>query len=124
MFITLDRIKKHLNIDDYYKEDDEYINALYEVAEKVVEKHTDTILKDVAEDNGGELPPPILHAMLLFIGDMYKNRESISFTSASQIPFSYDYILSLYKNYGTSNKNKEYLRELDKDDCREINGTD
>lgn len=100
MFVTLDRIKKHLNIDDYYKEDDCYIASLYEVAEKVVEKHTDTNLSEIAKANGGEIPSPLVQAMLLFIGDMYKNRESISFSSVSSIPFSYDYILSLYKNYG------------------------
>ena len=99
MFLEIDRIKKHLNIDDYYKDDDNYLVYLYEVAEKVVEKHTDTSLKKIAEENGGELPPPILHAMLLFIGDMYKSRESISFGSVASIPFSYEYILSLYKNY-------------------------
>lgn len=99
MFLEIDRIKKHLNIDDYYKDDDNYLAYLYEVAEKVVEKHTDTSLKQIAEENGGELPPPILHAMLLFIGDMYKSRESISFGSVTSIPFSYEYILSLYKNY-------------------------
>lgn len=106
MFITLDRIKKHLNIDDYYKEDDEYITSLYEVSEKVVEKHTDSNLSDVAKANGGEIPSPLTHAMLLFIGDMYRYRESISFSSVNSIPFSYDYILSLYKNYGI-NDNKD-----------------
>lgn len=105
MFITLDRIKKHLNIDEYYKEDDDYITSLYEVAEKVVEKHTDSNLSDVANSNGGEIPSPLLHAILLFIGDMYRNRESISFTSVNSIPFSYDYILSLYKNYGITTIN-------------------
>lgn len=34
MFVTLDRIKKHLNIDEYYKEDDCYLTSLYEVAER------------------------------------------------------------------------------------------
>ena len=103
MFVTLDRIKKHLNIDEYYKEDDWYLNCLYNVAEKVVEKHTDSDLSKVASMGGGELPSPLVQAMLLFIGDMYRNRESISFGSVSSIPFSYDYILSLYKNYGTNN---------------------
>lgn len=103
MFVTLEQIKNHLNIDDYFKEDDNYISSLYEVAEKVVEKHTDSDLSVIAETNGGLLPTPLVHAMLLFIGDMYKNRESVAFTSVNSIPFSYDYILSLYKNYGTNN---------------------
>lgn len=106
MFVTLDKIKNHLNIDSYYKEDDNYITSLYEVAEKVVEKHTDSDLSVIAGTNGGLLPAPLVHAMLLFIGDMYRNRESVSFTSATAIPFSYDYILSLYKNYGTNNNVK------------------
>lgn len=106
MFVELDRIKKHLNIDQYYKEDDCYIIALYEVAQNVVEKHTDMDLDVIAESNGGELPPPLVHAMLLFIGDMYRNRESISNLSVNAIPFSYDYILSLYKNYGLENNSK------------------
>ena len=101
MYLTLDRIKKHLNIDEDYKEDDEYILALCEVSEQVVERHIDSNLSEVAKSNGDELPSPLLHAMLLFIGDMYRTRESVSFTSVSAIPFSYDYILSLYKNYGT-----------------------
>lgn len=103
MFLKLEEIKKHLNIDDFYKDDDSYLTSLYYVAEKVVEKHTDTNLSELADDNGGVLPPPLCHAMLLFIGDMYKNRESISFTSVNAIPFSYDYILSLYKFYGIHN---------------------
>ena len=106
MFVTLDRIKKHLNIDEYYKEDDWYLSSLYNVAEKVVEKHTDSDLSEIANANGGELPSPLVHAMLLFVGDMYRNRESISFSSVNTIPFSYEYILSLYKNYGTDNNVK------------------
>lgn len=106
MFITLEQIKKHLIIDDDFKEDDNYITSLYEVAEKVVEKHTDSDLSEIVSMSGGELPTPLIHAMLLFIGDMYRNRESVSFGSVNSIPFSYDYILSLYKNYGTENNSK------------------
>lgn len=106
MFISLDRIKKHLNIDEYFKDDDMYILSLYSVAEKVVEKHTDTNLSKIAKVNGGELPSPLTHAMLLLIGDMYRNRESITFGTVNVIPFSYDYILSLFKNYGTIDNSK------------------
>lgn len=100
MFLTIEQIKKHLNLDEYFKEDDSYLISLSEVAETVVEKHVDYSLSEMAKSNGGVLPPPLLHAMLLFIGDMYRNRESVSFTSVSSIPFSYEYLLSLFKNYG------------------------
>lgn len=108
MFIELDRIKNHLNIDDYYTDDDEYLLYLENVAETVVEKHIDCKLSELCDDNG-DLPSPLLHAMLLFIGDMYQNRESVAFTSSAynstplEIPLTFSYLLSLYKNYSNYN---------------------
>ena len=101
MYLTLEQIKKHLNIDDYFKDDDEYLLSLSDVAECTIEKHVDSKLSKIAESNGGKLPSPLLHAMLLYIGNLYNSRESISFANVSEIPFSYDYLLSLYKNYNS-----------------------
>lgn len=97
MYIDLSTIKKHLNIDESFKDDDEYLLMLEKVAEKSVAKHID---KDLAElEDGGELPSPLLQAMLLFIGNMYNTRESVTFGSAMEVPLSYNYILDLYKDY-------------------------
>ena len=98
MFITLDRIKKHLNIDNYFEDDDEYLLYLESVAETVVEQHIDKNLSDLLDTNG-ELPTPLVHAMLLLIGNMYNNRESVTTGFALEVPLSYSYILDLYKNY-------------------------
>lgn len=98
MYLQLDQIKKHLNIDEYYKDDDEYLLYLASVSELVVEKHIDCNLVELC-DSKGDLPSPLLHAMLLFIGDMYNNRESVSYSSPHEVPFSYEYLLSLYKDY-------------------------
>lgn len=98
MYLQLDLIKKHLNIDDYYKDDDYYLLYLANVAELTVERHIDNNLSSLANDRG-DLPSPLLHAMLLFIGDMYANRESISYASVHEVPFSYDYLLTLFKKY-------------------------
>lgn len=102
-YLNLESVKKHLNIDSYYTDDDLYLEALMNVAEKVVRQHIDIGLDIVAGYNGGELPPPLIHAMLLFVGNMYANRESVAFASASEIPLSYQYILDLYKCYNPSN---------------------
>ena len=102
MFITLDIIKKHLNIDDYYTDDDNYLIGLEHVAEKVVEKHIDKKLSVLCDTNG-DLPTPLVHAMLLFIGNLYQSRESVAFNSSpSEIPLSYSYLLDLYKNYSNN----------------------
>lgn len=99
MYIELSDIKKHLNIDETFSEDDSYIENLIEVAENAVAIHIDRNLSEVAEENGGVLPPALIHAMKLFIGDMYQSRESTSFSSAVEIPFSYTYLTSLYRKY-------------------------
>lgn len=100
MYITVEDLKKHLNIDDDFKGDDEYLAYLITVAEDAISIHIDRNLSEVADGNGGELPPVLIHAMKLFIGDMYQSRESTSFNgSPSEIPFSYTYLTSLYRRY-------------------------
>ena len=96
--MDLDLIKTHLNIDSGFTADDAYLQSLAEVAEMVVEKHIDQNLDELADD-GGQLPAPLTQAMLLFIGNMYANRESVAYTNANEVPFAYDYLLSLYKDY-------------------------
>lgn len=107
MYLDLEKIKKHLNINEDYTADDMYLTDLSEVAERVVETHIDNKLDIIASNNGGTLPAPILHAMLLFIGNMYANRESVAFVSANEIPLSYAYILDLYKCYYHNNDDED-----------------
>lgn len=102
-YLTLEQIKQHLNIDSDYTGDDNYLTSLAEVVEMVVEKHIDNSLEALSE--GGELPPPLRHAMLLLIGNYYNTRESIAFVSSSEIPLSYNYLLDLFKNYSNNNIN-------------------
>ena len=99
MIVALDKIKTHLNIDKDFVEDDNYLMSLSEVAECVVERHIGYKFSKLMEDNDGQLPMPIQHAMLLFIGTMYANRESVTFGSANVLPHAYDYILQLFENY-------------------------
>lgn len=96
MYIAIDKIKRHLNLDMDFKEDDQYLMALSEVAEEVVQRHIGYRFEDILVD--GQLPMAIQHAMLLFIGTMYANRESVTFGSATVLPHAYEYILDLYTN--------------------------
>ena len=105
MFVQLYQIKKHLNIDDDFFADDEYLLHLAEVAELAVQKHIDNNLSELCAENKGDLPSPLLHAMLLMIGNLYENREPIAFASHSELALSYNYILDLYKNYNNTKMN-------------------
>jgi len=100
MYLTLDQAKRHLNLESEYIDDDDYIASLMQVAEATVELHINQKLIDVAANNGEVLPLPLLQAMLLMVGNLYANREMISFaTKTAEIPFNYRYLLDFYQNY-------------------------
>ena len=98
MYLKLSQIKKHLNINEDFVDDDEYLVELSKVTENVVQKHIDRELSEL-EDEEGNIPSALLHAMLLLIGTYYASRESVAFVSTSELPHAYDYIIALYKNY-------------------------
>lgn len=108
-YIQLYQVKKQINLDEDFRDDDEYLVDLINVAEQMVENHIDDKLEEIAKANGNCLPRPLIQAMLLFIGNLYANRESIAFASSSEIPLSYNYILDGFKNYSnktSGNNNK------------------
>lgn len=94
MEITLDEIKDHLNIERSDKFYDSYLLSLLDAAKVVVQKH---ICDDIDGVKEGE-QIPLLHAIKLLCGTWFMNRESLS--NLQKGNHSYEYILSLYKNYG------------------------
>ena len=97
MYITLEQAKKHLLVDEDFRADDMYILDLITVAEDSVSKHLDIALDEL--EVGGTLPPAIIHAMLLMIGNLYANREPVSYGTVVKIPYSYEYLIGLYRKY-------------------------
>ncbi len=89
--ITLIEAKKHLNVD--YSEDDSYISDLINVAFYAVQNHTG---RDYTTE---VIPLPVKHAALLLVGNLYANREPVSFGQAYKVPLSYEYLLSPYIKY-------------------------
>lgn len=102
MLLDLDQLKKHLNIDSTFHDDDDYIMYLESVAEDVVQKHIDKTFDEIAAEEG-EVPNSLLHAILLFVGNMYDNRESVAYASATEVPQSLTYILNFYRDYKNAN---------------------
>ena len=96
-YITLKQAKAHLLVE--HNEDDLYISDLITVAEDVVRRDLNiNSLCEIADENG-MLPAGVIQAMLLLIGTMYNNRESISYAIPHIIPHAYNYLLDLYRNY-------------------------
>lgn len=100
MYTLLQDVKKHLLIDCSYKCDDEYLEYLIAAAEDAVELSINIPLRNLAVD--GFLPSAVQAAVMLLVGNLYANREPVSYASVYKVPYTFDYLISLYKNYKTS----------------------
>ena len=110
-YLNLELIKTHLNLQNF-SDDDKYLQHLGSAVEFVVERDVDKKLSKIAEENGGEFPPSLLHAMLLLLGTYYANRENISYTSCVEVPKTYQYICDLYRCYGKTSTEFNTFEEI------------
>ena len=92
--ITLDETKKHLNIDVYYIDDDDYISLLIDVCIVAVKNRiNDTSTDDIT------LILPLKQAILLLVGNLYANREPVAYTSVVIVPYTFDFLIAPYIKY-------------------------
>lgn len=98
MYTLLKDAKKHLQIDDDYKDDDRYIQFLIDVAEDAVAKRINDPLEAIIGDDG-LLPASVRHCILIIIGNLYANRESIAYGSAVEVPHTLEYLAGFNKRY-------------------------
>lgn len=97
MYITLEEAKKHLNIDTDFTDDDAYITTLIAVSEDAVSKNIDKALSDCLVD--GELTPSIKQSILLLIGNLYNNREAVTYGAAIEVPYAFKYLINLNRHF-------------------------
>lgn len=98
MIVTLEEARKHLNLEEFFKEDDTYIIELIKVAEDAMEKRIGKPLYKCI-NNGGELESSIKHSILLLIGTYYNQREATSPNNISRVPYTFDFLADLNKRY-------------------------
>ena len=97
MYLDLSTIKQHLYID--HNDDDRYLCDLESVAEDAVRADLNLDSLKEIEDETGMLPASVIQAMLLLVGTLYANRESVSYGSPVKVPHTYDWLISLYRIY-------------------------
>ena len=98
MYITLSEAKRHLNLDEWFVEDDGYITEIIKASESIVEKRIGKPLNKCI-DKGGELDPSVKHSILLLIGTYYNQREATSPSNISKVPYAFDFLADLNKKY-------------------------
>ena len=94
-YLTLSMIKQQLVIDNDFTDDDEYLEALGDTAEELVEQQIDKALADVLADNNNNMPAPLIHAMKMIVEYFYDNRGS----AENEIPSAFYWMCQLYRNY-------------------------
>lgn len=98
-YVDLQLAKRHLNVEQEFTDDDEYISGLIEAAEVVVSKDICVELDTLTEEGGNVLPAPLRQCILLMVGQFYANREPVAFAQTSEVPLSYSHLVALYRNY-------------------------
>ena len=98
-YVSLDLAKKHLYIETEYTDDDSIIGVYVAAAEGAVANHIRRDL-DTLEDSEGRLPDPILSAILLVAGGLFRDRE-VNFVAerARDKVGLLDYLLQPYIDY-------------------------
>jgi hypothetical protein len=79
-------LKHHLNIDESYTDDDEYLTLLYTAVKKRLAKHLNLPLLKFNEIEEEE---PIKMAIFLMVGTLYNNRENVAYSNAYEVPYTY-----------------------------------
>ena len=95
-YVDLQLAKRHLNVEQEFTDDDEYISGLIEV---VVSKDICVELDTLVEEGGKDIPAPLRQCILLMVGQFYANREPVAFAQTSEVPLSYSHLVALYRNY-------------------------
>lgn len=100
IYVDLELVKRHLNLESSFTEDDSYLESLIEAGEENVAKDLCVTVEELETIGGGNrIPAPLRHAILLTIGAFYSNRESVTSARLQELPRGVKYLTELYRNY-------------------------
>ena len=94
MVVTLDEIKLHCRIDTDQVAEDPLLTML----EAAAARHTSNVLQLPVTEAAGD---NVKLALLLLIGEWYRNRESASYDRLQNIPDGFEALLFPEKNFLT-----------------------
>lgn len=92
MHVTLEDIKRHLNVD--FNEDDSLITSMIEAAEASIEHTIGVPLAEITSD--GSLPKDLIHAIRMQTAIFYEYREGFTNGKIQQVPFALAHLLTPY----------------------------
>lgn len=93
MIATLEQLKNNLNIEPDYTDEDTYLTMLLQVSEDSVFNYLDKKPSDFET-----IPNPIIFAVIILASQFYENRTPVAFGQPYKIPYSFEFLLSPYKD--------------------------
>ena len=96
-YVSTEILKKHLNIDSDFTDDDEYIALLETAAEEAVSKYIDYPLANL-ENSEHAIPQAVCHAIMLLVGTWYNTRESVG-NGLAIVPNAFELLCDLFRDY-------------------------
>jgi len=92
--VTIEELKRNLNMECDYKEEDIYLKQIINVATEAVFNY----LGKNIDDFKTYIPETVRFSIIILATQYYENRSSIAFSGVNEIPYSFQFLLSPYKN--------------------------
>jgi len=102
-YTTVAELKQHLNIEENFNDDNNYLLELISVSEMAVSDYLNgglsgsTVTFTVSGTTITALPKTIKQACMLLAAHFYINRTPIAFTNSQEIPYTFQFLLNPYK---------------------------
>lgn len=88
-WLTLEKIKQQIHMEQDYHEEDEILEEYGESAEDTILAICNRTFEDLIEQYG-TVPSPIRNASLLLVAGSYEVREPFSSQKISPVPYGFD----------------------------------
>lgn len=99
MYVTLEQARKHLQLDDFFHEDDELILGYIMAAEDATAKRVNRPLCELVDQRTGFLAPTTVESILLLVGTFYNNREATAGATVNTVPLAFDFLADLDRKF-------------------------
>lgn len=95
--VNINELKRNLNIEESFTDDDVFLQNILNVADNAVQTYLGTLaLTGYTEVS---VPIEIHHSVILLASHFYLNRNMVSYAQGFEIPYSFKFLLAPYKDY-------------------------
>lgn len=106
-FLTLDKIKAHLRLDDAQATAEEELLEMYgDSAENALINLLHRSYTNIVEDYG-EVPVALIHAALMLVDVSYQHRSPDASQSITLVPYTFDLLIKPYMRLAASDNREE-----------------